>query len=336
MTAEAAPSPERLSFEGRTVLVTGAGRAVGRAHALAFAARGAAVVVNDLPEPQQAGVADPADVVVAEIVKAGGRAVAHHGDVTDPAAAQALVALAIAEFGRVDVVVANAGIDRVVPLRTVTPDILREFFDVHVLGTWNVCSAAWPHLVEQRYGRIVTTTSSTGYFGLAKALPYTTAKGALHGMTQTLALEGARYGITVNAVAPFAASRLARARLRDAPEMSEAIERVAPASAVSPVVLWLAHSSTTVTGAAYEAGVGAVGRIAVGVGEGLTVEGELTPEDVSAGSGLLTSDEVTVPALGAADRPLTRRLAERSDGMIGGARWLRRPHPEQPVAGGSR
>jgi NAD(P)-dependent dehydrogenase (short-subunit alcohol dehydrogenase family) len=300
-------SPGPLSFTGRTVLVTGAGRAVGRAHALAFAARGAAIVVNDLLDDE-----DSAAAVAAEIVRAGGTAVAHHGDISDPAVAEGMVAQGIAEFGRVDVVVANAGIDRIAPLRDVTPDLLQEFFRVHVLGTWAVCSAAWPSLVEQGYGRIVTTTSSAGYFGLARALPYTTAKGALHGMTQTLALEGARHGITVNAVAPFAASRLARDRTRSRPELYEAIERVAPPSAVSPVVLWLAHESTTVSGTAYEVGAGAVSRIAVGTGGSLTVEGDLTPEDVRDNAAALSGETADIPAVGADDRPLTRWLAKRA------------------------
>nr|WP_170306040.1 SDR family NAD(P)-dependent oxidoreductase [Mycolicibacter kumamotonensis] len=289
-----------MAFTGRSVLITGAGRGVGRAHALAFAERGADVIVNDLD--------DSADVVAGEIVAGGGSAIAHRGDIAAADVAESAVAQAMSEFGRIDVVVANAGIDRITPLREVTPQLLTDFFRVHVLGTWTVCSAAWPHFVEQRYGRIVTTTSAAGYFGLARALPYTTAKGALHGLTQSLALEGARHGITANAVAPFAASRLARARTAGAPEMQDAIERYAPPSEVSPVVLWLAHETTTITGQAFEAGVGAVSRVAVGVGDAVAVDTD--PAAWTAGA-------VTIPPVGAADRPLTRWLNQRDDDSPG-------------------
>lgn len=286
-----------LSFADRAVLVTGAGRGVGRAHALAFAERGAAVVVNDLD--------DSAAVVTGEILAGGGSAIAHRGDISAPDIAESAVARAISQFGRIDVVVANAGIDQITPLRDVTPQLLIDFFRVHVLGTWTVCSAAWPHFVEQRHGRIVTTTSAAGYFGLPRALPYTTAKGALHGMTQSLALEGARFGITANAVAPFAASRLARARTAGAPDLQDAIDRYAPASDVSPVVLWLAHHTTTVTGQAFEVGIGAVSRVAVGVGDVVAVDADPASWTVGA---------VAVPPVGGSDRPLTRWLNQCDGG----------------------
>jgi len=291
-----------LSYTGRTVLITGAGRGVGRAHALAFAERGAGVVVND--------VDDTADAVTGEILAAGGSAIAHRGDAADPDVASDAVAQGIARFGRLDAVVANAGIDRITPLREVTPELLAEFFRVHVLGTWAVCSAAWPHFVEQRFGRIVTTTSAAGYFGLTRALPYTTAKGALHGMTQSLALEGARHGIIVNAVAPFAASRLAHARTEGAPALQDAIERLAPASDVSPVVLWLAHDSTTVTGMAFEVGAGAVSQVAIGVAEAVPVDA-----DPSAWLG----GAITIPPVGAADRPLPRWLDQQAGQTLSGS-----------------
>lgn len=296
-------------------MVTGAGRGVGRAHALAFAERGAAVVVNDLggsgdghPDAPREGVADQ---VAALIHDRGGQAVADAGDVADPAAAGRLVQRALEQFGRVDVIVASAGIDRSVAVRDVTPELLSQFFSVHVLGTHNVVAAAWPHLAAQGYGRIVTTTSAAGYFGLGRALPYVVAKAALHGLTQALALEGARHGIAVNAVAPFALSRLAEDRTRRWPELLDALERQAPAAAVSPVVLWLAHASTEVTGAAFEVGAGAVSRIAVGAAAGLAVDPHLlTPELVrDRAAEVMDLEPMSHPEPGGAGRALVRRLA---------------------------
>ncbi|MCW2529289.1 MAG: putative short-chain type dehydrogenase/reductase [Pseudonocardiales bacterium] len=302
-----------LDFTGRVVVITGAGRGVGRAHARAFAERGASVVVNDLGGAGDGSVDGPREGVAQEVVDtitgAGGIAIADNGDISDPAVGSALITKAIESFGRVDIVVNNAGIDRAIAFREVTPEILNRFLSVHVIGTHNLTSAAWPHFVAQSYGRVINTTSSAGYFGLGQALPYATAKGALHGLTQALAVEGVRHGITVNAVAPFASSRLAADRTRKLPELASMIERLAPAELISPVVLWLAHHSTTVTGAAFETGAGAVCRTFVGQSEGIW-SAALTPEYLRDHSDQLLDTGGADVLLAGNDRALTRWITQ--------------------------
>lgn len=303
-------SPQRLTFSDRVIVVTGAGRGVGRAHALAFAERGAAVVVNDLGGSMSGrpGQGEPvADVVVEEIERHGGRAVADSSDVSTEDGASQLVRRALDSFGRVDVVVNNAGIDRSVKYADITTAMLQRFHEVHVLGTHLVTAAAWPHLVAQGFGRVVTTTSSVGFFGGARALPYAMAKGAVNGLTQALAVEGARHGITVNSVAPFAASRLATDRLQGS-ALLDAMDQRAPASQVSPLVVWLAHPSTDVTGMVFEVGGGAVSRLVVGASHGLVAEGispELLRDNAEA---LLDTSRLDFPPPGGGDRLLLRHV----------------------------
>src|SRR5579872_3929850 len=181
-----------VSMEGRVALVTGAGRALGRAYALLLAQRGASVVVNDLGTDHDGGGHDAslAEAVVDEIRAAGGRAVADSSDVSSEAGGRAVVERALASFGRIDAVVANAGIHMAASFEETSLADFRRQIDNAVSGTVAVLHAAWPHFRAQGYGRVVTTGSGGGIFGLAGVSAYGAAKGAVQGLTRVLAIEG--------------------------------------------------------------------------------------------------------------------------------------------------
>ena len=221
-------------FDGRVAVVTGAGRGIGRAHALLLAERGASVVVNDLGGSMEGEGADvgPAVAVAEEIAAAGGAAVADGSDVSTPDGGQALIDAAVEHFGRLDVLVNNAGIMRWAGLPEVDAVDLERHLAVHVGGSFNTTRAAWPHLVDQGYGRIVMTTSA-GFFGLPKNLAYATAKGGVIGLTRSLSTAGARHGIKVNLIAPAAVTRMAGPATDETPPM--------PPEHVAPMVAFLAH-----------------------------------------------------------------------------------------------
>jgi NAD(P)-dependent dehydrogenase (short-subunit alcohol dehydrogenase family) len=263
------------SFEGRVAVVTGAGRGIGRAHALLLASRGARVVVNDLGGSMQGvGVdAEPAAAVAGEIVAAGGTAISDGSDVASTEGAQTLVDTAVERFGRVDVVVNNAGIIRWAGLPDADADNLASHLAVHVAGSFNVTRGAWPHMVEQGHGRIVMTTSA-GLFGLPENLSYAAAKGATVGLTRSLATAGAAHGIKVNAIAPAAMTRMAGRASDATPEMSPDL--------VAPMVAFLAHDDCPVSGEIYAAGAGRFARIFIAETEGYVHTGTApTIEDVA-------------------------------------------------------
>jgi NAD(P)-dependent dehydrogenase (short-subunit alcohol dehydrogenase family) len=263
------------SFEGRVAVVTGAARGIGRSYAHLLAARGARVVVNDLGGSMQGIGADaaPAAAVAEEIVAAGGTAIADGSDVASTEGAQRLVARAVERFGRVDVVVNNAGIIRWAGLPEADADNLASHLAVHVGGSFNVTRSAWPHMVEQGYGRIVMTTSA-GLFGLPENLSYAAAKGATVGLTRSLATAGANHGIKVNAIAPAATTRMAGRAAAATPEMSPDL--------VAPMVAFLAHEACPVTGEIYAAGAGRFARVFIAETEGYVHAGTTpTIEDVA-------------------------------------------------------
>ena len=253
----AQPVPHwRVVLSGRVVIVTGAGRGIGRAHALALAADGAYVVVNDLGVAADGTTpsSSPADHVVAEIRRAGGEAVTSYDDVVTDA--DRIVATALDAYGRVDAVVNNAGILRSGLLLRTTPDDWRRVFEVHLVGTLAVTQAAAVYWrAEAKAGRmpdacVVNTTSSAGLVGFAGEPAYSAAKAGVIGFTITAAAELERYGVRVNAIAPEAATRLT-AWAGEQPGMAPAL--------ISPLVVWLCGpGSAGVSGRVFEVGGGVV------------------------------------------------------------------------------
>ena len=200
----------KIDFTGRVAIVTGAGGGLGREHALALAKRGAKVVVNDVGGARDGsgGSSSAAMAVVEEIKALGGEAIANGASVTDFAAVQEMVQEAMTAWGRVDILINNAGILRDKSFTKMELDDFKLVVDVHLMGAVNCCKAVWPVMNEQKYGRIVMTTSSSGLFGNFGQSNYGAAKMALVGLMQTLSLEGAKNDIRVNSLAPTAATRM--------------------------------------------------------------------------------------------------------------------------------
>ncbi len=223
-----------IDFKGRVAIVTGAGGGLGRAHALALAARGAKVLVNDLGGARDGsgGSVSAAEAVVAEIRAAGGEALANGASVTDFAAVQAMVQQAVDAWGRVDILVNNAGILRDKTFAKMELADFQLVVDVHLMGAVHCSKAVWPIMNAQKYGRILMTTSSTGLYGNFGQSNYGAAKMALVGLMQTLALEGAKNDIRVNCLAPTAATRMTEGLLPEAVLAALKPEAVVPAMLV--------------------------------------------------------------------------------------------------------
>jgi NAD(P)-dependent dehydrogenase (short-subunit alcohol dehydrogenase family) len=263
-----------VGFEGRVAIVTGGGGGLGREHALLLASRGAQVVVNDLGGAVDGTGASvgPAQKVVDEIEAAGGVAVADTSSVATAEGGETMVRTALEAFGRVDIVVNNAGILRDKSFANMTPDLWDPVLAVHLTGAMNVTRAAWSHLREQSYGRIVSTSSAAGIFGNFGQSNYGAAKMGLVGLTRVLAQEGAKYNIKANVIAPVARTRMTETLL------GPLADKLDPAL-VAPMVAWLCHEDCPVTGEIYSVGGGRVAKIFVGVAPGYFKK-DLSLEDV--------------------------------------------------------
>jgi NAD(P)-dependent dehydrogenase (short-subunit alcohol dehydrogenase family) len=258
-----------IVFDGDVAIVTGAGRGLGRCHALELARRGARVVVNDVNDNGGDG---PAEMVVREIRALGGVAVANSDSVATADGGEQLVQHALDEFGSLQIVVNNAGILRDKAFHNLTPGLVESVLLVHLTGAFNVTLPAWRHLRAASYGRIVNTTSASGLFGNFGQANYGAAKAGLVGLTRSLAVEGRKVGILVNAIAPMASTRMTQDLL------GENRELLAPED-VSPVVGYLSHPECTLNGQILSAGGGHVSAVITSVTRGIT-ESQLTSEAV--------------------------------------------------------
>ncbi|MEQ1658279.1 MAG: SDR family NAD(P)-dependent oxidoreductase [Hylemonella sp.] len=255
-----------IDFKGRVAIVTGAGGGLGRQHALALAQRGAKVVVNDLGGARDGsgGSASAAQQVVDEIRAAGGEAMANAASVTDFEAVQAMVQQAVETWGRVDILVNNAGILRDKTFAKMELADFRLVLDVHLMGAVHCCKAVWPHMIAQKYGRIVMTTSSSGLYGNFGQSNYGAAKLALVGLMQTLSLEGAKNDIRVNCLAPTAATRMTEDLMP-----AEVLRALQP-EAVVPAMLVLA-SADAPTRTTLCAGAGSVEAAHITMTQGMWI-----------------------------------------------------------------
>lgn len=278
-----------LRFDDRVAIVTGAGRGIGRGHALLLARKGARVVVADYGvDPDGRGTSSmPANDVAREIRELGGEAVACCASVADERDATSIVEAAIDAFGRLDVVVNNAGIHDPAVFEELSLDQFRAMQDVHFWGALYVIRAAWPHFRSAGYGRIVNTVSEAMLGGVPGLTSYAAAKGAVYGLTRNLATEGFAAGIRVNAVAPRAYTRLSADHVENLSTLhGMSQDRIAkvnasmPPELCAPAVAYLAHETCALNGEVLQVGMGGVARMAFVTSRGLRQEG-LTAESIA-------------------------------------------------------
>ncbi len=263
-----------LGFDGKVALISGAGGGLGRQHALLLASRGALVVVNDLGGAVDGSGSDvgAAQKVANEIKALGGDAVADTNSVATPEGGAAMVKVAIDSFGRIDIVINNAGILRDKSFHNMEPSLMNPVFDVHLKGAFHVTQPAFVHMREQGYGRIVSTSSAAGIFGNFGQTNYGAAKMGLVGFTRVLAVEGAKHNIKANAIAPLALTRMTENLLGGLGE------KLGP-EFIAPVVAYLAHEDCPVSGEIFSVGGGRVARIFIAETPGYFNE-SLSMEDV--------------------------------------------------------
>ena len=263
-----------LGYDGRVAIITGAGGGLGWEHARLLASRGALLVVNDLGGTVGGqGASSLAEQRAEEIRGLGGEAVANVDSVASVEGGRAIVQTALDAYGRVDIVVNNAGILRDKSFHNMEPAMVDSVIDVHLRGAFHVTQPAWVHMREQSYGRIVNTSSNSGILGNFGQANYGAAKMGLVGLTRVLAAEGAKRNIKVNALAPVARTRMTEELL------GPFADKLDPAL-VSPVVAWLVHEDCPVSGEIFTAAGGRVARFFIGMTEGWAQPGALNPEDV--------------------------------------------------------
>ncbi len=300
-----------LRFDGRVAIVTGAGNGLGRSHALLLASRGAKVVVNDLGGGHTGGgkSSAAADKVVEEIKAAGGEAVANYDSVEDGAN---IVKTAVDAFGKVDIVINNAGILRDVSFQKMSQDDWDLIYRVHVLGAYRVTKAAWDLMREQGFGRIVFTASAAGIYGNFGQANYSMAKLGIHGLAQTLALEGKKKNVLVNTIAPIAGSRMTETVLP-----KDLIDALKP-EYVTPLVAWLCHESNEETGSLFEVGGGFMGKLRWerSAGKVFKLGRDITPDAVQKAFGEITSfEKATHPSdITSSMQPILGNLGSKSLG----------------------
>lgn len=283
-----------ISFKNRVAIVTGAGGGLGRTYAIDIARRGGAIVANDLGGSVEGpgGSTTLADQVVAEIEAAGGRAVASYDSVATREGAQRIVDTAINEFGRVDALINNAGNMRFKPFEAFTEEDLSAILSVHLVGTFNVSQAVWPHMKAQGYGRIVSTSSSTGMYGDRSYACYAAAKGGVTGLMNVLAHEGRPHGILCNVLMPNAITRMTdavsgqmdKAALERASSQMAVVKNSMDPAFTTGLAVYLASDACTSTHGIYSSCAGRMAKVFVGTSEGWhgSRETPATAEEVAA------------------------------------------------------